>query len=97
MKTWKCVHSSASGLPDALRKYFHQPNSRRIPVASQAIHAIDLFVPLSTPCFIWVFGFCGIVQRFSPKLILVCLPILFSDVDPCDEDGDEADESAVEE
>ena len=51
---WKCLHFSLSSLPDALRKYFHQPNSPCIPVANQAIHAIYLFVPLSFP---FSFGF----------------------------------------
>ena len=63
------------------------------------------------PILILVFGFCGFMQRVSPKLFIrTPLPsdtgvstLLFSDtesllvdVDSCDEDGDQADEGVVE-
>ena len=50
---WKCVHSSASGLPEALLKHFHQLNSPWIPEANQASHATYLFVLLRAPLFSW--------------------------------------------
>ena len=64
------------------------------------------------PICILVFGFCGIMQRVSPKLFIhTSIPSdtgtstslfsdtesLLADVDSCDEDGDEADEGVVEE
>ena len=67
---WKCPQSSASGLPEALLKYFHQPNSARIPVANQAIHAIYISLHFfAFLIFIFVNGFCGFMQRVSPKLL----------------------------
>ena len=66
--TLKCLDFLISGFSKALLKYFHQPNSLWIPVANQAIHEIFLFVLHLIPHFYFVFGFCGFMQRVSPKL-----------------------------
>ena len=70
-----------------------------------------IFVLLSIPYFILVFGFYGFMQRVSPKLFIrtstsdtgVSTSLfsdtdsLLADVDSCGEDSDEADEGVVEE
>ena len=110
---WKCLHPSASSLPEALLRYFHQPNSPWIPVANQAIHAIYLFLLLSIHYFDFRFSFFVDSRSgshrgtsFVPPLLSdtgVSTPLLsdtespLADVDSCDEDDDEADEGAVEE
>ena len=55
--TWKCLDSSALGLPEALKDYVHRTNSTKIPVVNPAIHVINRFVLLRVLRFDFHFRF----------------------------------------
>ena len=62
----KCVHSSK-----AFRKYNHQPSSHSIPVAQTGNSCEKSFCTSLHSLFLFlVFGFCGFMQRVSPKLFI---------------------------
>ena len=103
---WKCLHSSASLLPDTLRKYFSSTKfslnscSQSGKTGEKTLYFFRFLIFIFGFRFLWIHatGLPEALHSYTNFFLILEFPhrsdteSLLADVDSCDEDGDEADE-----